>query len=382
MAGLAGGALLLTHNHWRGWPAYLVSAMLLSAIPLNNEINFIRLCIGFVAVVLLFMLIRRTIHLPASLTRWFWVLLPAGLIAMIQGGVMTGVASGLVARLTGHATSSSYFSFGFSLFWPPALLSSHLGTLPLFNPYTLLAALFEIGPIILLLPFALIYGVKAFRAGRWYEVFLIILPVLSVITLVVQYTGNAGPTALNRVQGMLIGLSGSGFALVTLWLWMRSHSDTAKVLVASLLSVVMFGGVVLFGFEMLAAVKPVRATFVDVLDARAEADYWNRLEPNALVFDDIASRPGTIFGRKTDSGITWYESKPAWEALVNAPIPADLHAAGFDYVYLDQAYWDSLGTKYQQLLQAPCVRLVKQYDWEGPPSDFRKLLDIQSCGGN
>ncbi len=286
LAGLIGGFLLLTHNRWRGWPAALISTLALAALPLNNETTFIRLGVGFVIIVVLYMLIWRTIHLPATLSRWFWMFIPAGLIAMLQGGVLTGIASGLLARLSGQSGGGgSYFSFSFSLFWPPALLSSHLGSLPLFNPYTLLTALFEIGPVLLLLPFALIYGVKAFRAGRWYESFLIVLPVMSVITMVIQYTGNAGPTALNRVQNMLIGLSSGSFAVAGVWLWARGRSETAKVLVGSLLSIVMFGGVVLFGFEMLAAVKPVRATFVDVLDARAEADYWNRLEPDALIFD-------------------------------------------------------------------------------------------------
>ncbi len=381
LAGLVGGVLLLTHNRWRGWPAAVITTMALAAIPLNNETPFIQLGVGVVVVALLYMLVRRSIHLPVTLSRWFWMLIPAGLIAMVQGGVLTGIASGLIARLTGHAAGNSYFSFSFSLFWPPALLSSHLGTLSLFNPYTLLTALFEIGPVIVLLPFAVIYGIKAFRAGRWYEVFLIVLPVLSVITMVIQYTGNAGPTALNRVQGMLISLASGNFAIVGLWLWARGRSETARVLAGSLLAVVMFGGVVLFGFEMLAAVTPVRATFVDVLDARAEADYWNRLEPDALVFDPNPSRSTTIFGRKIDSGITWYETKPAWEALVSAPVLADLRAAGYDYLYFDQAYWDQLAPQYRRSLEDPCVKLVKQYEWQGPPYDFRRLLDIRQCGG-
>ncbi len=351
LAGLIGGFLLLTHNRWRGWPAALISTLALAALPLNNETSFIRLCVGFVVVVALTMLLRRTTHLPAALSRWFWMLIPAGLIAMVQGGVLTGIASGLLARLSGQAGGPSYFSFSFSLFWPPALLSSHLGSLPLFNPYTLLTVLFEIGPVLLLLPFALIYGVKAFRSERWYEAFLIVLPLLSVITLVIQYTGNAGPTALNRVQNGLIGLAAGNFAVAGMWLWARNRSETAKVLAGSLLAVVMFGGVVLFGFEMLAAVKPVRATFVDVLDARVEADYWNRLEPDALIFDSSSSRSATIFGRKSDSGITWYESKPEWEALIKAPDPAALRAAGYDYVYLDRKYWEKLPAQYQQLLE-------------------------------
>lgn len=381
MGGLTGIFLLLTHNRWRGWPAVAITSAMLAGWALYAETALVRLAVGLVAVSLLYALLRRTKRLPAGLVRWYWALIPAGLIALAQGGVLTGIATGLFSRLSGPAAGSgSYFSFGFSLFWPPALLSSHLGYLPLANPYTLLTALFEIGPILLLLPFGLIWGLKAFRSERWYEAILIVLPVLSVITLVVQYTGNAGPTALNRVQGMMIGLAGGNFAFAGMWLWARKRSDTLKVLLGVLLAVCMFGGVVLFGFELLSAPSPVRSTFVSVLDARAEADYWNRLEPGALIFDKSSSRPATIFGRATHAGITWYESKPEWEELVKAPDPARLRAAGYDYAYIDRAYWEKMDPQYRQLLEGECVRLVKEYEWERFPYDFRRLLDIRQCG--
>ncbi len=57
-----------------------------------------------------------------------------------------------------------------------------------------------------------------------------------------------------------------------------------------------------------------------------------------------------------------------------------MRAAGYDYVYLDRKYWENMNPKYQGLLEGACVKLVKQYEWEGPPYDFRRLLDIRGCG--
>jgi hypothetical protein len=385
VSGIITAFLLLTHNRWRGsirvgsfeFPAGgVLASVLLAALALYAETAIIGLGVGLVIVAGFYALKYRTWRLPRSLVNWFIVLVPVALFAAVQGGVLTGIVTGLFGPKTG---ADSYFSFGFSLFWPPAFLSSHLGMLSLANPYQLLTALMEIGPIWLLLPFALIWGWKAFRSGRWYEAALIVLPLISIATLVVQYTGNAGPTALNRVQGAIIGLSGGGFAFAGMWMW-AARSEVRKALAATLIFITMFGGIVLFGFELLAVPNPVRATFIDVIDARAEAEYWNKLEPDAIIFDPVSPRAPTLFGRPTDSNLTWYVEKPEWLELKDAPDLASLRAAGFDYLYIDQAYWDEVGPRYQQEWQDPCVVQLQEWEWEGPPYDFRRLLDIRACG--
>lgn len=89
------------------------------------------------------------------------------------------------------------------------------------------------------------------------------------------------------------------------------------------------------------------------------------------------ARSPTIFGRATDSNTTWYQSKPEWNKLNEAPRPEDLRAYGFSYAYFDNKYWDSLPTDVQKALQEPCVVVVEEVeDWK---HDNRKLLDIRSC---
>ena len=82
--------------------------------------------------------------------------------------------------------------------------------------------------------------------------------------------------------------------------------------------VMVFGGIVDFGFELLAIQNPVASTFIKSLDVQAMHDYWNRLEPDALVFDADVFRAPTLFGRKTDASASWYNQKPEFASLVEA----------------------------------------------------------------
>ena len=139
----------------------------------------------------------------------------------------------------------------------------------------------------------------------------------------------------------------------------------------------ILNGVVEFGFQLVAIQKPVTSYFIDLLDVQAMRDYWNRLEPGVLVYDSVAYRSPTIFGRDTDASITWYAFKPDWKDLRNAPHPAALRAYGFSYAYIDDGYFNSLSPSIQQELSGGCVKLVKEYS--GPTRTFRRLLDIRGC---
>ena len=112
-------------------------------------------------------------------------------------------------------------------------------------------------------------------------------------------------------------------------------------------------------------------------------EYWNKLEPKALVFDPVVFRAPTIFGRFTISSPSWYTRDPNWEALEATPDPAKIRAAGFDYMYFDKDYWDRLNPEQQSLFSGTCVKQVAEVDGihseRNYAKDFRRLLNIQSC---
>jgi hypothetical protein len=271
----------------------------------------------------------------------------------------------------------AYHTFQFSLFWPPALLSTHLGNLSLTDPYQLLVALVEIGPVILLLPLAIVWGIKAYRFGRWYEAANALASFGSLGLSFVELSGAAGSTALTRAQSMIVGLC-SFQANTGLWLRARHRSEKIKVWVGILFLVMMVGGMVIFGIEMIATPEKVYSDFLNTLDAHMTQDYWDKLPEDAMIFDPVPYRAPVVFGRTNMSSYDYFDLKPEWVALLDNPDAVTLHAAGYDYAYIGRDYWDNLSIEKQATLQAECVVVVKEYEQVFPP-DFRRLLDLSGC---
>jgi hypothetical protein len=370
--------LLLTHNKWRGgWRAWAVMTILVAALGLANEVALVALGFGFALMAIIFMIRNKSFHLPASLWRWFVVLSIGGVIALIQGGVITSLFLGSVDRILGLVGERAYHTFQFAFFWPPAVLSSHLGYLYFNDPYQILVAAVEVGPLILFLPLVIIWGIKAYRYERWYEAASIGAAFLSLPFSFVQLSGAAGITALTRVQSMMVGAC-KGFGTPAVWRWARHRKDKIKVGVGILAVTIMLGGMVLLGVQLIAAPNPVYSDFLNVLDAKMTKEYWNQLEPNAMVFDSNPYRAPVVFGRDNNSSVDWFERKPEWLLLYKTPDPKALLAVGYDYAYIDLAYWKELTPDAQALLEEPCVIRAESFEQEFP-RDFRWLLDLRQC---
>jgi hypothetical protein len=138
----------------------------------------------------------------------------------------------------------------------------------------------------------------------------------------------------------------------------------------------MAGGLVMAGVSLVAAQRPVYSNFVTQLDYNMARAYWDRLEPGALVFDANPNRAPSLLARFTNSSYTWYQAKPEWTALREAPDPAALSAAGYRYLYLDNRYWDSLPEQVQNAV-SDCGEVIEEFsDNEG---NFRRLVDLKNC---
>ena len=371
------GVLFLVHNRQRNWRGAVVTVILLAGLALVSEVAFTTLAVGLVLIALIHAIQHKSLRLPVSLWNWFWVVAAAGVLSLFQGGVITGVVVSKLSEILNPAqATASYFTGGFSLLWPPAVLSSHLGFLAITDPYQLLAILFEIGPTIILLPLVAVWAVKTFKWGRWFEAAIFVYAFLSGLLFFVRYDGSAGPTALTRAQNFT-GLT-VAWAVPLLWLWGSKRSETVRVLIAALLLVTVFGGLVVFGVELTAAREPLISTFMDDLDARMMDDYWNTLPEDALIFDPSPSRAPTIFARYTDSHLTWYVQKPAWQKLKAAPEPYAIRRAGFDYVYIDHKYWLGLSQLDRETLMNDCMVLAAE-EKADHGENFRQLWNIDGC---
>lgn len=367
--------LLLTFNRWRNWGGAVISTILISIWGLLGEAELPGILLGWGLVTLGFMLRQRSMRLPRMLWVWLSVVAAGSLIGFLEGGALTDILVKAFEKISGAPPSPSYQTVGFAFSWPPAIVSSHLGVLSLSNPAQALVALLELGPVLLVLPLMFAWGMKAFRAQRWYEAGTAATALGMLLMVFVQFTGSTGVRNTPRLYVFMPLLA--ALAVPLTWLWAARRASQVKVLVGLVALVTLAGGVVMAGVQLPAAQRPVYSSFLTTLDARMSRAYWNRLAPGALVFDAIPYRSPAIFGRPTDSSYTWYQTKPEWEALLKTPDPRRLAAAGFRYAYLDNRYWDQLDPHLQQALSGGCVQTVGRMD--DPQGNFRLLLDLSAC---
>lgn len=382
LPGVLAMLMLMLYRRWRDWRGTLVITILLAAFALVSENGYLGALLGLGVALVVYWIMKHSLRLPRSLFPWLAAGLASAILAALQGGVLTGVAREWLGRLTGEAGPASYFAIQFVVDWPPSIISGHLGELALTDARTLAVALFELGPLILVLPLVVLWGLKMLRAERWWEAGLAAGLSIGVMALFVKYSGTAGISANSRLLGMLTGPAAL-YALPLAWIWARRRSEHVKIISLSLGLLTVFGGMLLFGIELIAAQKPQLPTFIHEMDARMAKRYWNTLEPDALIFDPYPTRAVTVFGRYTDSNETWYVPKSEWEALYEAPDPHRLHDAGFDYLYFGIEYWEYIDPPDQAALQDACVRLVDEATGirseDDYRKDFRRLLDIRAC---
>lgn len=369
--------LLLLAGRQRTWKAAIPVTILLASLGLANEVDFAVLYLGIVLVAVAWAVLNKSPRVPSS--AWFWITVSvlAGVLTLIQGGMATEI---LYARLLPSSSASdSYFEVGFSVV-PPAVISSHLGKLSLFNPFHLLAALFELGPMILAIPLILVWGYKALREERWLEAALVASAIPSLLSIFVQYSGNAGITATTRLLSNMFFVC-RALAVPLFWLWLQNQVEWKRNIAYALGAMTMLGGILLFAIELIVIPRPVYSEYLADMDARFYEEYWDQLSPpSAWVFDPDSSRAITLFGRQAHALINWGVNTPEYIALIEDPDPYQLSAAGYSYIYADKDYWK----RYAPQLEQSCVNVLKTV--EGARllrgdlvPDFRRLADISQC---
>jgi hypothetical protein len=365
---------LQTFNRWRSWRGALVSALMLATFAMLTEAGVVLSVAGWGALALIYMVQRRALKLPRDLWQWLAVVAAGNILGALQGGALTDILVSGVRGLFGE-TAASYQTVGFALTLNPAIVSAHLGVLRLGFPAQLLVALAELGPLVLVLPLAAAWGIKAYRAGRWYEAAFILASFLSLGTLFVLFSGSTGVRNTTRLYSFthLILI----YAVPLAWIWCARRAPAVRAAVALLAFVAMFGGFVMLGILLPVTQRPDTSYFLTALDARISKQYWNQLEPGVLVFDPEPSRGTTVFGRAADAAYTWYAFKPEWQDLVASPDPFRLNQAGYRYAYFDNRYFDQLDPAHRQTFQDACVQLVEEVaDRE---NNYRRLLDLSDC---
>src|SRR5258706_3358012 len=368
--------LVLLAGTGRGWAAQAVIGLLLAALPWANEVTFAFLCAGLIFAVLFWAVTNRSLRPPQSLRGWIPAFIAGVLLALIQGGVFTGLITGWIGRLTGTQAEALYrVSFALRL---PAVLSAHLGTLSLLDPVQWFIILAETGLVVFALPWVFKYGLELVRDEKWLEAAWVFSILPSLLTIFVEYTGNAGPTALSRMTAHFL-LILKIYAVPLLWLWVQARSETLKIALLGWGLAASLSGLALFSLQIAAMPNPLYAEFLGNLDVQMYEKHWGTLQANTLVFDNNPLRGTTVLGLHTLSSTNYGPpTDPTSLALAVSPEPYKFNAAGFRYIYIDLLYW----RKYAGHFSPACVVTIDKLSEtgaDGQVSDLRWLVDVGAC---
>ncbi|GAB4415222.1 MAG: hypothetical protein Kow002_00140 [Anaerolineales bacterium] len=368
--------LLLLGERRKNWLAGIPLVIVLAAMALANEVNWFILYLGFVLAVLVWVMLNRKLPVKQILP-WIFISGLAGLLALVQGGMATEIVRGKL--FPSPAEADTYFEVGFKLV-SPTVISPHLGKISLLDPMQLLAALFEIGPMVVFFPLVIVWGMGALKKERWLESAVAAAAFISGLSVFVEYYGNAGITATTRLLSLLF-LSIRLLGIPLVWLWLEKRKQNWVRFGAWGVGIVsVFGGLVMFGIQMIAVPRPVHSYFLTDIDARFEATYWDSLPAESWVLDPDPHRAATVFGRPAKALKNWGVHLPEWDALIESGDPYAAHAAGYDFMYFDKEYWK----EHRDTLEDACVRLTDKIDGEKLEHgafvpDFRMLVDIRGC---
>jgi len=303
--------------------------------------------------------------------------------AIFQGGTITETIRKIgfgLGNAASAAPSEPASLGGFSVRWPPAIYSKHLGSLEIFSLRELFVAILELGPVVLFIPWITCWAWKRFRRGEWMlgtAVFSAWLGFLFPIFFSYEYDRDI-----------------VRFTEHALWIWslilvimtfdsISTQNRVFKFLAVGGIALMIFGGVEVAGSELSAASQSMLSEeeIID-LDSAIVKEVWDKLPPGSEVFDPFPWRATMITGRLTrvvQGNMSYnYGHSLEWDALRANPSVERFLTNGFSYVYIDENWWNDLSDAGRASLSAPCVQVVTEHV-DGERGDFRRLVNLDQC---
>lgn len=371
--------LLILVPNTKSKTAYGLLIIPLALMALAAEASFV--LILFAIFLLMLLSFRKSISasMQARARRLFLIAAISALISIFQGGTLTGMARDLLqgwihpagsGALTGASTS-------FSLHWPPVITSSHLGELQLSDPYQGLVGILEMGAVLLVIPIVIAAGRKWFRAEKvGLVLFLFAAATGFVLPFFVGYGTERDITRLTTFG--LMGFALLGLQALSNWEGKERFARFENGVRIWKIAMV-FGGVVVAGSLITAMPTGSFGDQIMPVDAQMTQEIWNELEEDALIFDSHAWRIVAISGRYTRSSVKSFERLPAWEEYGAHPIILNMARDGYDYIYMDTYWRDTLSSADLQGFEQDCV-VLHSFLKDDCANCERYLWDIRNCG--
>ena len=363
--------ILMVFQSRRSMYSLIVIGILVAALALADEVWFILFGIGLVLSGLSLFYKKSSLWRIEVLS----LALPAfagAVVALFQGGMIT---EKFLSILNVQTASNSYFDTTVKFIFPPALVSGHLGILYINNIYQLLIGLVEIGPIIVIAPFIILFMVTGFRIEKITHVVLGASALVSLLTIFLLYQGSGGVSGTTRLLESFL-FTCTLIAVPYLWSIANKGNTLLKTGIIAVYGTSILSGVVIFAISLAGISQPTNGELTDAMDLQMFNESWNKLPESSLVYDALPERSVTIFGRATKSSPNWFNDSLEWLTLKQDPSPSKLREAGFDYAYFDLQDWEKLSPATKAEYKSGCVVLLKkiQIDDRG-----RRLYQIADC---
>jgi len=368
--------MLLVVRRRRNFLSMGVVAMLMAAWALAAEAEFALFVLGVGFLCAILVLSRSRMFKLTDLRALFGMTFAAGLVSLVQGGTITEIGRGLLEQLhRGGEIGTLGPDVGFGFRIPPAIVSSHLGEMRILNVGELAVALFEIGPLLLLFPVALYLTWRYLRRGNQFmgafgisAFFGFILPIF--------FTYSVDRDVTRMTQYAVVGwLIISWQAIVAAW---KRGGVAYRYGLAGLGFVSVIGGLVVVGPLLTSLHTSVFADGIELLDAKMLQSNWDMLTTGADVLDSDPWRAVVVTGRLTRSSSSSNSILPAWEELLGMPDVDRVLSEGYEYVYVDNYFWNSMTEDERTSYSQPCVKLVDE-ELDKVGIDMRRLFDLTSC---
>jgi hypothetical protein len=301
-----------------------------------------------------------------------------------QGGTITELVREILAgisQVSSVNTGETASVGGFSFRWPLAIYSKHLGSLEIFSGSELLVALIELGPVVFFTPWITWWGWKRLQAGDW----------MTFVAMISAWVGFGLPIILSFEYDRDI----VRFTEYSRWIWIvlltimliepvSKQKPLFRAAGIASLALMMFGGSVITGPILSAAAQTVLTEpEVRGIDARVAEDVWDRLAQNSLIFDPQGWRGTMLTGRLTrvvEGNMSYnYTRSSRWEAIRTDPSPRELLEQGYQYVYIDDIWWNSISAEARESLSARCVQVIAEHS-DPKSGELRRLIDLGGCG--
>jgi hypothetical protein len=349
---------------------------MLATWALAAEAEFALFVIGIGILSLLFLrasAIRKRLDKFRAL---FGVTATAGVLSILQGGTITEVSKRVLNRFSGVVEMGSLGpDVGFGWRFPPAIVSSHLGEMRIFNLGELVIALAEIGPLLLLAPIAIWFARKRMRKGDYFLGAFGVSTILGfVFPLFISYSVDRDVTRMT--QYALVGWLILGWpVIVALWKMNRARW---RFVLAGFGFLTVLGGLVVSRPLLSAMNSAVFADGIMPVDAVMLRSNWDSLKPGSEILDSDPWRAVVLTGRLTRSSASSYATLATWESLRSEPSLEGVVSAGFDYIYIDTYWWRSMTDAEKISYSSPCVVLIDEAN-DNAENGQRWLYDLRAC---